>query len=219
MPPPPPLCRSALFNLSLFRAHLILCECQALQVCQPRVRVVQFPISGSATGHAGIRRIDLTAIVVPKVTCDLPLSPIPFNQEWQHLADLPLADPGFDQPGPIDLLLGVDIFVDVLLHGRRNGPPGAPVALEMELGWVLGGGTECAAPANQVNLHVLSFHTSTLTGDGLYSASFGRLKKGQDRNLYSLLKRSMYFNISRIIIVAQRMADLLYPCQENLVLE
>ena len=45
------------------------------------------------------RKIDLTAIVVPKVTCDLPLYPIPLNLEWKHVADLPLADPGFGQPG------------------------------------------------------------------------------------------------------------------------
>lgn len=114
----------------------------------------------SATGHAG-RRINLTAIVVPKVT---PLSPVPFNLEWKHLTDLTLADPSFGQPGQIDLLLGVD---NVLLHGRRSGPPGAPVALETEFGWVLSGSTEYSASANQVNLHVTSFHTSTLTGDDL----------------------------------------------------
>ena len=57
------------------------------------------------------RIIDITAVVVPKVTCDLPLAPIPFQLDWHHIANLPLADPGFGQPGRIDLLLRVDVLL------------------------------------------------------------------------------------------------------------
>ena len=32
---------------------------------------------------------------------------------------LQLADPSFGQPGRIDLLLGIDIFAEMLLHGQR----------------------------------------------------------------------------------------------------
>ena len=42
-------------------------------------------------------RIEVTTVIVPKVTCDLPM-PIPFGLGWTHLSDLPLADPGFGQP-------------------------------------------------------------------------------------------------------------------------
>ena len=49
----------------------------------------------------------MTAIVVPRVTCDLPLHPIPFDLKWTHLNDLPLADPDFGRPGRVDMLLGV----------------------------------------------------------------------------------------------------------------
>ena len=72
-------------------------------------------------------------------------------------------------PGRIDLLLGVDVFVDVLLHGRRTGPPGTPVALETEFGWVLSGSTECSTPTDQVNVHATTFHTATthMSGDDI----------------------------------------------------
>ena len=40
------------------------------------------------------------------------------------------------QPTWIDILLGVDVFVNALLHGRRFGPPGSPIAFEMDFGWV-----------------------------------------------------------------------------------
>ena len=44
-----------------------------------------------------------------------------------------LSDPTFGHPGRIDILLGVDIFTQVLLQGWRIGP-GAPVAFETIFG-------------------------------------------------------------------------------------
>ena len=52
------------------------------------------------------KKIGVTAVVVPRVTCDLLLLPIPFNLKWNHLSNLRLADPTFNQPGKIDILLG-----------------------------------------------------------------------------------------------------------------
>ena len=110
--------------------------------------------------YGGSKDINLTAIVLPKITCDLPVSPVPFVSSWSHISDLILADPAFRLPGRIDILLGVDIFVNALMQGRRIGPPGAPVALETELGWVL------SVEGDPVNLHVTCMH-STLSSDDL----------------------------------------------------
>jgi len=54
-----------------------------------------------------------------------------------NTSQISLVDPGFNQPGRIDILLGVDVYVDVLHHGQRNGPPGSPTAFETDLGWVI----------------------------------------------------------------------------------
>ena len=110
--------------------------------------------------------MNITAVVVPKVTCDLPLAPVPFQLDWKHLSDLPLADPGFGQPGRIDLLLGVYVFIDVLCHGRRSGPPDAPTALETEFGWVLCGSS---GPISSLSTHtcVTTFHSSVASGDDI----------------------------------------------------
>ena len=105
------------------------------------------------------KQIDLTAIVLPKVTGDVSVFPVLFDSSWSHISDLPLADPAFGLPGRIDLLLGVDIFVSVLRQGRQMGPPGAPVALETEFGWVLCGNTEPIMEAEQVNLYVTTFQS------------------------------------------------------------
>ena len=108
-------------------------------------------------------RTDVTAVVVPKVTCDLPFSPIPFKSDWSHLSDLELADPGFGHPGRIDVLLGIDVFVAALLHGRRSGSPGTPVAFETYFGWVLAGSTESCLPTE----HITTYHVSCLTDDDI----------------------------------------------------
>ena len=42
----------------------------------PRRSVTKFQVSSA---YSGGKRIDLTAIVLPKVTCDLPVSPVPFD--------------------------------------------------------------------------------------------------------------------------------------------
>jgi hypothetical protein len=99
------------------------------------------------------RQIDVTAIVVPKVTCDLPTHPVSYNLEWEHLTDLALSDPTFGLPGRVDALLGIDVFVEVLLDGRRTGPPGSPVAFNTEFGWVLGGNVESLTPKPQIIGH------------------------------------------------------------------
>ena len=60
-------------------------------------------------------RLTVTAIVIPQVTCNLPIHFVNQKSSWTHLSDLQLADPAFGVPGYIDLLLGVDVYADVIL--------------------------------------------------------------------------------------------------------
>ena len=111
---------------------------------------------------------EVEAIVLPKVTSDLPLHPVPFAGGWQHLWGLQLADPEFGNPGGIDILLGVDIFSDVLLHGWQSGPRGSPTAIETRFGWVLAGAVDCSQPPTQVVATIHPFSQEMI------SASFGK---------------------------------------------
>jgi hypothetical protein len=52
-----------------------------------------------------------------------------------------LADEHFEQPGPIDLLIGADLFYEILRPGRRTHPGNYPVVQETVLGWKLSGRT------------------------------------------------------------------------------
>ena len=80
--------------------------------------------------HTTAKSLSVSAIVVPRVTCDLPDQPVHFHSQLTQLKDLKLADPDFGRPGRIDILLGIAVYTDVLLHGRLSGPPGSPIALK-----------------------------------------------------------------------------------------
>ena len=92
----------------------------------------------SRVGHGG-KLMDVEAIVLPKVTTDLPTHPVSFQQEWKHVSRLDLTDPEFGTPGGVDFLLGTEIFSSAVLHGRQYGPPGTPSAFKTCFGWVLAG--------------------------------------------------------------------------------
>ena len=105
-------------------------------------------------------RYSVNAFVVPQITGNQPACTILPAQSWRHLEGLTLADPDYDKPGKIDVLLGVGIFVEVIRHGRRMGPRDTPTALNTEFGWVLAGST-CA----QTDSMLISTHlTSMVTG-------------------------------------------------------
>ena len=129
----------------------------------PLQSISTFDISSLCSPKA---KYTLTAIVVPRVTCDLPLQPVHVGSEWNHLSDLTLADPDFGTPGKIDLLLGADIYTDMLLYGRRCGPHGTPTAFETQFGWVLTGRTTSQSHSSN-HSSVVTCHSSVATGDSL----------------------------------------------------
>ena len=127
----------------------------------PLHSIAQFTISAiSSTAE----KIPVSAVVVPRVTSDLPLQPVPLDSQWSHLAGLHLADPDFGRPGKIDILLGVDVYADVLLHGRWTGPPGSPVVFETKFGCVLAERTNSHTLPDR---HVTSHHVSVASGDDI----------------------------------------------------
>ena len=108
-------------------------------------------------------KLQVSAIVIPWVTCDLLTQPVHLNTNWSHLNNLHLADPTFGQPSKVDVLLGVDIYADILLHGQRSGPCGTRVAFETKFGWVLTGKTEdLTIPSTVTSLHV-----TTISGNDI----------------------------------------------------
>ncbi len=104
--------------------------------------------------------LEVNAIVLPRVTADLPLQPVAFQESWRHISGIQLADPDFGTSGAIDVLLGVDVFNEVLLHGRRSGPRGSPSAFETTFGWVLAGAVSGIQSKPRVFSHFVSVASS-----------------------------------------------------------
>ncbi|XP_011171556.3 uncharacterized protein LOC105204198 [Solenopsis invicta] len=61
--------------------------------------------------------------------------------QWDHLADLTLADPNSSSTDPIDLIIGADIYPDIMRDGVRRGSRGQPIAQETIFGWIVQGRT------------------------------------------------------------------------------
>lgn len=149
-------------SLPCFNQHTRVSGIGGVSQRAPILSVSSFQISPVGSDK---RRIGILAVIVPKVTY-LPLTPVPFDLSWKHISDLPLADPGFGQPGRIDTLLGVDVLVVALRHGRRSGPPGSPTTLETEFGWVLCGGS-ASFPDSSTHISVTSLHSFIYSGNDI----------------------------------------------------
>ena len=75
------------------------------------------------------------AVILPKVTVDLPKHDLSAVKKMPHLQDLQLADPWFHKPKRVDLILDSDVFDQILLPNKIEGPPATPSAWETRLGW------------------------------------------------------------------------------------
>ncbi|XP_012271144.2 uncharacterized protein LOC105694768 [Orussus abietinus] len=84
--------------------------------------------------------LELRALVLPRLTAHLPTQQVATGN-WPHLTGLALADPDYAARSKIDLLLGADVYGDILLEGLRKGCAGAPLAQQTAVGWVLSGPT------------------------------------------------------------------------------
>ncbi len=131
--------------------------------------------------HLSDQNLSITTVVAPRVTCDLPLNPVSFKSSWTHLHDITLADSDFGRPGRIDLLLGVDVYIDSLLHSRRSGPPGSPVAFETIFGWVLAGRTHFNSSS-----YVTTHHVSTMSNDDDILRRFWEIEELRSKLMKSL---------------------------------
>jgi len=74
--------------------------------------------------------------------------------QWEHLAGLRLADSQPTSADPIELIIGADLYGDIILNGLRKGSVGQPIAQNTVFGWILSGPTAppTSAPPPSVSL-------------------------------------------------------------------
>lgn len=96
--------------------------------------MVQFKVQSTYNSFS----YPVQAYVLNCLTSTLPSQQIQF-QDWQELLQLQMADPGYGTPSNIDLLLGADVYGQVLSEGILRNPPGTLTAQNTQLGWILSG--------------------------------------------------------------------------------
>ncbi|XP_024884898.1 uncharacterized protein LOC112462775, partial [Temnothorax curvispinosus] len=101
---------------------------------------------GSSTKVARTRT-PVEATILPRIFAPLPSSQVE-RRAWKHLNGLRLADPRYHRPGPIDILIGAEVFASLLRDGRRVGKKGEPDAFNSVFGWVLVGSVSTQAPGS-----------------------------------------------------------------------
>lgn len=148
---------------------------------------IKMPVSVSAVGglHAGVcnhavkfsiasrkngdRSLDATAYILKKLTSYAPKHLVTLAS-YSHLHGLPFADPDPTNAAPINLILGADLYNDIILEGLRKGDIGQPIAQKTIFGWVVSGPTESSVPMSDTHAmrarsvtKILSSHLTTLT--------------------------------------------------------
>ncbi|XP_055614819.1 uncharacterized protein LOC129761137 [Toxorhynchites rutilus septentrionalis] len=120
---------------------------------------VDFIVSGLNGANIRLRRMvratiesyvgdfftEVDILVAPRITSDLPEKPFDVS-EWPIPADVKLADPEFNKRGRIDMLIGAEIFWDLVKDDRIKLGPNLPTLTNTELGWVAGGIITTDAP-------------------------------------------------------------------------
>jgi len=64
-----------------------------------------------------------------------------------------LADENFNRSNSIDILLGADVFFEVLRHDTKTRPGNYPFLQDTDLGWIVSGKTPLAAPEEVPRKH------------------------------------------------------------------
>ena len=79
----------------------------------------------------------LNCFILPRITSKMPMTDIDIST-WKFPADVFLAERDFNKPTPIDILLGAEIFFEILMNERYDCK-GLPILQNIKLGYILSG--------------------------------------------------------------------------------
>ncbi|XP_060661184.1 coiled-coil domain-containing protein 136-like [Drosophila nasuta] len=83
--------------------------------------------------------VNLQAVVTSTITNSHPNFDIDIDG-WAIPSNIPLADPAFNRPQRVDLLIGASLFYGLLCDGQIDLGDGLPILQKTRLGWIVAGG-------------------------------------------------------------------------------
>nr|CAH7762481.1 unnamed protein product [Callosobruchus chinensis] len=93
----------------------------------------------------------LSCFVLDKITANIP--DVPIDSSYLNIpVNIQLADPDFDTPQSIDILIGANAFWDLLSQGRISLGAHLPVLHNTHLGWVIAGAMDIPVSKSHCNL-------------------------------------------------------------------
>ncbi|XP_052565845.1 uncharacterized protein LOC128093365 [Culex pipiens pallens] len=100
--------------------------------------VVKYKVSAKVVSRTTSFETTLEYLIVPRVTGALPAMKID-PKGWHIPESMLLADPKFYEPARVDMLVGAELFFDVLREGKLKLAPNLPLLQESQLGWLVSG--------------------------------------------------------------------------------
>ncbi|XP_011685530.1 PREDICTED: uncharacterized protein LOC105448572 [Wasmannia auropunctata] len=130
--------------------------------------------------------VDIECIVTERVTDRLPAFTLD-RKAFDIPRNLPLADPHFHKSSDIDVLLGAEVFWDLMCVGQVRSSPKHPTLQKTRLGWILAG--RMGSPPND-GRRVQSFHAtiSNLELHNQLSQFWQQESGGSNPTNYTLVK-------------------------------
>ncbi|XP_058817243.1 uncharacterized protein LOC131680544 [Topomyia yanbarensis] len=80
----------------------------------------------------------LEFLVVSKITTSLPIVELNI-QTWSIPAGIDLADPSFNVPDEIQMIIGAELFFDLIKEGRMRLGNAIPTLIDTHFGWIVSG--------------------------------------------------------------------------------
>lgn len=114
------------------RAH---CQVSGLQDSRTKIDHL---VRATVKSGVGDFSAELELLVTPTIIDDLPPESIDITS-WKIPRNIKLADPTFHSAGQIDMLLGAELFWDLIKSGKIALAENLPSLRDTELGWVVGG--------------------------------------------------------------------------------
>lgn len=112
----------------------------------------KFQVCALIKSKVGTYAAQLYFLVVPKVTCSLPHAAFDISG-WRMPTGIQFADPQFNVPGRIDLLIGAETFFDMIKDGKIKISKDLPTMTETELGWIVTGPVADSSVSSNVAYH------------------------------------------------------------------
>ena len=86
------------------------------------------------------QKVPMEAFVIDKITGSIPRHRVNIRN-WSQLQSLQLADEQFQTPGPVDILIGADVYPHIISDNMKliKSPDRKLIAQETVFGWVLSG--------------------------------------------------------------------------------